>query len=144
MKDKGFWGLIGAAVVFLAAAAWMTGCNWREVIPVNTPAAAVGDGTRPRMSLADSEAAFEVWKVKTTRAAQDWASRIEDGNNRIAFVQSLIQLGWGQAEAAFPGGTLIFGGLLASAGLIKRKPGDASKIAALESEVAALKAGKPA
>lgn len=125
--------------VFLFAATWLSGCNLREIIPVNTPAAAVDSGTKPRMSLADSESAFEVWKVETVATAQSWAERLEAGQGRVAFVESLVSLGIEEASAAFPGGAAILGLLGGAIGLSTRRPGDTKVIAELDAENRTLK-----
>jgi hypothetical protein len=123
---------VGAFAVLMTASV-VSGCQVEDFIKVKVPNGVQGAiETEPKITVAESDAAWDDWVAWVERNSRQFAESIDDGKQAADVIRSLTETGIaiGQdAAATLPGGALISTGLALVGGLFLRRPGDAKRTA---------------
>tara|TARA_R100000697_G_scaffold79471_1_gene91661 strand:- start:91 stop:612 length:522 start_codon:yes stop_codon:yes gene_type:complete len=129
-NPKASW-LIVAAIAALAVTSVLSACQIQDLVRVEVPSgiqAAIG--LESKISVSDSEAAWQEWIAWVDRNSSRFSDEIGSGQETAGIIASLTQTGIaiGQdAASTLPGGAFITTGLALMGGLFLKRPGDKAK-----------------
>jgi len=120
--------LIVAAISALAITSILSACGIQDLVRVDVPAGIQNAiDLEPRISVAESGAAWDEWTAWVDRNSSRFSDEIDEGQETAGLIASLTATGiaLGQdAASTLPGGALISTGLALMGGLFLKRPGD--------------------
>ena len=123
--------LIVAAITALAITSVLSACQIEDLVRVDVPAGIQNAiDLEPKISVAESGAAWEEWTAWVERNSTRFADEIDGGQKTAGIIASLTSTGiaFGQdAASTLPGGAFISTGLALMGGLFLKRPGDKAK-----------------
>lgn len=128
----GMFALAGAGFVLMGVA---QGCNMQAWVPLAVPpdVAQSIDLPEGKVTLAEANKIWSDWNHYVSSNTEALKVAVEDANRTYDFIASLMNTGMGLIHGAapsFPGGALILSLLAGSGGLLLKRPGEDSRVAA--------------